>query len=294
MDFRPLLARHIESKADITLATTPVDAARAGGFGLMKSDADGIIHSFVEKPKDPAVLATVEMPANIRKSLGITDDQPRYEASMGIYLFNRDVLIEALDNTLVDFGKHIIPDSIQKYRVLSYPFPGYWEDIGTIRSFFEANLDLAQVVPQYDFFDSLSPIYTHARFLPATKINAAQITRALLSDGCIITEATIDNCILGVRTVVEGPSVLKDCVVMGADYYRGAVNCPPDKPFPGIGRNCKIERAIIDKNVHIGDGVVITPEGKDENYDHPDGMYYIRDGIVVIPKNSVVPAGTWI
>jgi glucose-1-phosphate adenylyltransferase len=149
-------------------------------------------------------------------------------------------------------------------------------------------------VPQYDFFDSLSPIYTHARFLPATKINGATISRSLLSDGCIISQAEIDNCILGVRTVVESGSQLKDCVVMGADFYKGAANSPVDRPAPGIGRDCKIQRAIIDKNVHVGDGVVITPQGKDQNLDGPDGMYYIRDGIVVVPKNSIIPAGTWI
>jgi glucose-1-phosphate adenylyltransferase len=294
MDFRPLLARHIETKADITLATTPVDTARAGSFGLMNSDADGLIHSFVEKPKDPEVLKSVAMPASTMKALGIPDDEPRYEASMGIYLFNRDVLIEVLNNTMVDFGKHIIPAAIETHRVLSYPFPGYWEDIGTIGSFFEANLDLCQVVPKYDFFDSLSPIYTHARFLPATKINGAKISRALLSDGCIISQADIENCILGVRSVVEAGSTLRDCVVMGADFYKGAANSAPDRPSPGIGRDCNIRKAIIDKNVHIGDGVVITPEGKEENLDGPDGMYYIRDGIVVVPKNSVIPAGTWI
>ncbi|WP_256200028.1 sugar phosphate nucleotidyltransferase [Verrucomicrobium spinosum] len=194
----------------------------------------------------------------------------------------------------MDFGKHIIPQAIKDYKVLSYPFQGYWEDIGTIRSFFEANLDLCSVVPQYDFFDSQAPIYTHARFLPATKINGGSIHRALLSDGCILSEARIENSILGIRTVVEAETSIKDCIIMGADYYAGAVNCPINRPATGIGRRCKIERAIIDKNVHIGDGVVITPKDKPENFDHPEGLYYIRDGIVVIPKDAIIPAGMWI
>ena len=294
LDFRQVLARHAELKADITLATIPVTRDRTKGFGIMQSDANGVIHRFVEKPTDPAILDGLSMPKETAERLKLPEDQSFYEANMGIYVFNRDVLVEALDNKLEDFGTHIIPAALSKYRVLSHPFKGYWEDIGTIRSFYEANLDLCQVVPQYNFFDSLAPIYTHARFLPATKINGAKISRALLSDGCIITQAEIENSILGVRTVVEAGTVIRDTVLMGADYYAGAPNCPTDRPYPGIGRACRIEKAIIDKNVHIGDGVVITPVGKPENFDGPEGMYYIRDGIVVVPKNAIIPAGTWV
>jgi glucose-1-phosphate adenylyltransferase len=294
MDFRKLLARHIQHNADITLATIPVDERHATSFGIMQTDAAGRIHNFVEKPKDPEVLKSLAMPVETLRELGLPEDQPRFEASMGIYVFNRDVLINALDNDLVDFGKHIIPSAIRNNHVQSYPFQGYWEDIGTIGSFFEANLDLCSVVPEFDFFDSQAPIFTHARFLPATKINGGSIQHALLSDGCILTEARIENSILGVRTVVEGNSIIRECVIMGADYYAGAVNCPTNRPPPGIGKGCKIERAIIDKNVHVGDGVVITPKGKAENVDGPDGLYYIRDGIVVIPKDTVIPEGMWI
>jgi glucose-1-phosphate adenylyltransferase len=294
MDFRKVLGRHIEHGADITLATIPVDGARARGFGIMQTDAGGRIRNFVEKPNDPDVLGALAMPAQTVKELGLPDDQPSFEASMGIYVFNRDVLIEALDNNLVDFGKDIIPAAIKKYKVQSYPFQGYWEDIGTIRSFFEANLDLCSVVPEFNFFDSQAPIYTHARFLPATKINGGSIHHALLSDGCILTEAEIEISILGVRTVVEEKTTIRQSIVMGADYYAGAANCPVDRPPPGIGKNCRIERAIIDKNVHIGDEVVITPKGKEQNFDGPDGLYYIRDGIVAIPKDTVIPAGMWI
>ncbi len=294
MDFRKVLGRHIESGADITLATIPVDGERAQSFGIMQTDASGRIRNFVEKPKEPSVLGALAMPAETVKELSLSETEPSFEASMGIYVFNRDVLIEALDNELADFGRDIIPAAIKNYKVQSYPFQGYWEDIGTISSFFEANLDLCSVVPEFDFFDSQAPIYTHARFLPATKINGGSIRHALLSDGCILTEAEIEMSILGIRTVVEEKTTLRQCIVMGADYYAGAANFSANRPAPGIGKNCKIERAIIDKNVHIGDGVVITPKGKDMNLDGPDGLYFIRDGIVVIPKDAVIPAGMWI
>lgn len=294
MDFRKLMERHVESNADITLATIPVDTERASSFGIMQTDKTSKITNFVEKPKDPEVLKKLQIPVETLKALNMPEDEPAFEASMGIYVFNRNVLLEALDNTMVDFGKHIIPAAIQKYNILSYPFQGYWEDIGTIRSFFEANLDLCSVVPKYDFFDSQAPIYTHARFLPATKINGGQIRQSLLSDGCILSEAIIERSILGIRSVVEAGSIIRECVIMGSDYYAGATNSPTQVPPPGIGKGCKIEHAIIDKNVHIGDNVVITPKGKPDNYDSPDGTYYIRDGIVVVPKNAVIPSGTWV
>ncbi len=292
MDFREIFEQHLRTQAEITIATIPVDAKAAAGFGIMQTDEAGRIHEFVEKPKEASVLASLAMPREMLKDLEIEDDEPRYQASMGIYLFNRDVLVQSLDNDLIDFGKHIIPGSLKKRRVHSFNFQGYWEDIGTIASFFQANLDLCEVVPQYDFFDSAAPIYTHARYLPATKINGAKIRKALLSDGCIISEATLDTVVLGVRTKIETDTTITNSVIMGADYYAGAEGTDPNKPAPGIGRGCKIERAIIDKNVHIGDNVVITPKGKPENMDAE--LYHIRDGIVVIPKNTVIPEDTWI
>lgn len=294
MDFRKLMAAHLGMEADITLATIPVDAERAKSFGIMETDKHNRISNFVEKPKDPEVLAKLAIPPETHAALGLPAGQAAFQASMGIYVFNRKVLIEALDNSFADFGKHIIPAAISKYNVYAYPFQGYWEDIGTIRSFFEANLDLCSLVPHYDFFDSQNPIYTHARFLPATKINGGKIRHSLLSDGCIISEADIERTILGVRSVIETGSTIRNCIVMGADYYAGSANAPTNSLPPGIGKNCKIESAIIDKNVHIGDNVVITPKGKPENFDAPDGSYYIRDGIVVLPKNSVIPSGAWI
>jgi len=292
MDFREVMAQHIKTKAELTIATLPVNAQDATSLGIMKTDATGRIHEFVEKPKDPEVLKTLQMPTETLSELGLSPDEPRYQASMGIYVFNRQALIDSLDNDCMDFGKHIIPSALKKYNVHAFNFQGYWEDIGTIRSFFQANLDLCKLVPQYDFFDSVAPIFTHARILPATKINGANIKEALISDGCIITDAHVETAVIGVRSIIETGSTLREVVIMGADYYAGAAGTDPNKAPPGIGRNCRIERTIIDKNVHIGDNVVITPDGKPANMDSE--LFHIRDGIVVIPKDTVIPSGTWI
>jgi glucose-1-phosphate adenylyltransferase len=292
MDFRKLMRQHVANDADITIATLPVNERDATGFGIMHSDETGRITEFVEKPKDPEVLAKLRMSGDIVKSLGIDGDEPRYQASMGIYLFNRKVLEECLDNKHNDFGKNIIPAAISERRVHAYNFHGYWEDIGTIRSFFQANLDLCQTVPPFDFFDSVAPIFTHSRALPASKLNGATVRQALIADGCIITDAHLENAVIGVRSRIETGTTIRKCIVMGADFYAGARGTDPDRPPPGIGRNCRIERAIIDKNVHIGDNVVITPEGKPDHFDGPN--WYIRDGIVCVPKDAVIPEGTWI
>ncbi len=292
MDFRLVMSQHLETGADLTIATLPVNARDASGFGIMKTDEEGRIHEFVEKPKDAAVLEALRMPDKTLLEMGLGLDEPRYQASMGIYVFNRQALVESLDNDLMDFGKNIIPAALKKYHVHAFNFQGYWEDIGTIRSFFEANLDLCKLVPQYDFFDSAAPIFTHARFLPATKINGAQIHQALISDGCIITDAHVETAVIGLRSIIESGTTIRDCIIMGADFYAGAAGTDPNRPAPGIGRNCRIERAIIDKNVHIGDNVVITPSGKPDKLDHE--LFCIRDGIVVIPKDTVIPANTWI
>ena len=292
MDYRMLMRQHVATNADITIATIPVDAQAATSFGIMHSDENGKIYEFVEKPKDPEVLDKLRIPPATLKTMGIDPGESRFQASMGIYLFRRDVLIECLDNTLNDFGKHIIPNAIKNKRVFNFNFQGYWEDIGTIRNFFDANLDLCRLVPQFDFFESSAPIFTHARFLPATKINGATIRGALIADGSVLTDAHIETAVIGLRTRIEPGTTIRDCIIMGADYYAGAVGTDPNRPPPGIGRNCRIERAIIDKNVHIGDNVVITPEGKPENMDGEN--FYIRDGICCIPKDAIIPSGTWI
>lgn len=294
MDYRHLLEQHLAQRADLTVATLPVAREAAKGFGIMQTDADNHVVRFVEKPKDEALLDTLALPRGAEAAAGIQGDGPWFLASMGIYLFNRDVLFRLLDNELADFGKHVIPQAIQTHRVFSSPFQGYWEDIGTIRSFFEANLDLTSELPRFNFFDMSAPIYTRPRFLPASKVNGAAIDHAIVSDGCIINHCRISQSIIGLRCLVDTGSVITRTVILGADYFesRDSIeqNAAENRPRIGIGRNTRIDHAIVDKNARIGDNCVITPEGKPENLDHP--LYYVRDGIVIIPKNKVIPHGT--
>jgi glucose-1-phosphate adenylyltransferase len=293
MDFRALLHQHIRSGAEITLATKPVTREQVAEFGIMQSDADRRITRFVEKPKDESVLSEFKMSRELLTSVGMAPEEELYQASMGIYVFNRDVLVECLENDLADFGKHIIPHSIAERQVRAYIFDGYWEDIGTIRAFYEANLDLTDLLPQYSFFEASSPIYTHPRFLPGSKINGATLRQAIIADGCIISDAHLERSVIGVRSIIQTGATIRNSIVMGADYYE-TDPASSDRGLPpiGIGRNCVIDRAIIDKNARIADGVVITPEGKPADLDADN--YFIRDGIVVVPKNAVIPAGFWI
>ena len=292
MDFRLLLEQHIQKKSDITIATIPVSRDIAGDLGIMQTDDDRRIVEFVEKPKDPTILDTLKIPETLLKELGKAEREDAYQASMGIYIFNRAALIEALDNDLVDFGKHIIPGAIKKKKVSAYIFQGYWEDIGTIRAFFDANLALTDPNPDYSFFNTSAPVYTHARFLPATKLNGANIRQAVISDGCILTDAHIERCVVGVRSYINSGSTIKNSILMGADFYDADMALRETQKLTplGIGRNCKIDHAIIDKNARIGDNVVISPEGKPENLDGEN--FYIRDGIVIIPKNGIILSGT--
>jgi len=293
MDFRTLLHQHIRSGADITLAVKPVARDQASEFGIMRSDANRRVTHFVEKPKDPNVLNEFKMGPELLASGGSAADAELFQASMGIYVFNRDVLVECLENDLVDFGKHIIPQAIQDRQVSAYIFDGYWEDIGTIRAFYEANLDLTDLLPQYSFFEASAPIYTHPRFLPGSKINGATLRQAIIADGCIISDAHLERSVIGVRSIIQTGATIRNSIVMGADYYEtDPSSAERGLPPIGIGRNCVIDRAIIDKNARIADGVVITPEGKPADLDAVN--YFIRDGIVVVPKNAVIPAGFWI
>lgn len=291
MDFRVLLHQHIRSGADITLATTPVKRESAPNFGLMLSGPDRRVTRFIEKPKDPAVQDEFKLDRELLESIGSDPSDELFQASMGIYVFNRQVLIDCLDSDLDDFGKHIIPKAIGERQVNVFIFKGYWEDIGTIRAFYEANLDMTNLEPNYSFFEAQWPIYTHPRFLPASKINGATVRQAIISDGCIISDAHIERSMIGVRSIIRSGATIRNTVLMGGDHFE--VNPPTDGTPPiGIGRNCVIDRAIIDKNARIGDGVVITPEGKPDFVDADN--YCIRDGIVVVPKDAVIPAGFWI
>ena len=290
MDYRQVLRQHLETDSEITVGTIPVNRSAATGFGIMHTDDKRKIIEFVEKPKEAEVLNSLRIPSDLLQAIGQPGDADLYQASMGIYVFNREVLKECLDNDYADFGKNIIPEAIKKYKVTAYIFQGYWEDIGTIDAFFEANLSLTDDNPRFNFNEPGAPVYTHPRFLPASIVRSTHINRSLICDGCIIEKASIEHSIIGIRSVIDSDTSLKDVILMGADYYE-AESGKSGKGLPhiGIGRGCDIRNAIIDKNARIGDGVVISPEGKDKEM---NGVgFYIRDGIVVIPKSSVIPPG---
>jgi glucose-1-phosphate adenylyltransferase len=294
MDFRPLVAQHTETGADITVATIPVNRAAAQSLGILQIANNLRITRFVEKPKDAAVIDSLKLTPEMQAKLEIKNSSECLLASMGIYVFNRKLICELLENSLTDFGKHIIPSAIPTHRVFSYVFQGYWEDIGTIRSFFEANLDLVTELPRFNLYEPNALILSHPRFLPSSKVNGAQIDHAVISDGCIINHARIVHTIVGLRTIVEAGTELNRVVNLGCDYYESQESVDAyareGKPRMGIGANCKITNAIIDKNARIGNNVTISPAGKPDHVDHE--LYYIRDGIVIIPKGVIIPHGT--
>ncbi|HTU00744.1 MAG TPA: glucose-1-phosphate adenylyltransferase [Candidatus Sulfotelmatobacter sp.] len=296
MDFRELLARHLQSAADLTISTILANRDAAPSLGIMQVDRDRRIVRFVEKPKEPTLLDGLRLDAQACAQLGVPAEQDQFLASMGIYLFNRQALFRLLDNDFHDFSKHIIPQAIQSgsYRVDAFVFQGYWEDIGTIRSFFEANLDLTAELPQFNFFDMRAPIYTRPRFLPASKVNGAAIDHAVVSDGCVLNHCRIASSIVGLRYLIEAGADINRTLIMGADYFESAESVQKSlaekRPRIGIGKRTRIDTAIVDKNARIGDDCVISPADKPASVDHP--LYFIRDGIVIIPKDAVIPHGT--
>jgi glucose-1-phosphate adenylyltransferase len=283
MDYTGLAEYHWEKQADITVAVQPVAKEDAPRFGLLKREEDGLISSFVEKPKDPKVQ---------QRFVSRDDPERPYLGSMGIYLFNTQVLIDLLKYHLSqdDFGGEIIPESIRSHEVYGFDFEGYWEDIGTIRSFYETNLKLTTANPPFNFYDPSAPIYTHARFLPGSVVEDSELENVLLAEGCRIRKAEIEHSILGVRSQVAAGAHIKDSIMMGADYFDSETT-PRDVPL-GIGQNCFIEGAILDKNVRLGEGVVIKPFPNSRDLDRE--TWFVRDGIVVIPKSTEIPAGTHI
>ncbi len=295
MDLRQIVEQHMASEAEVTIATLPVERKPAKSLGIMQMDDSNRITRFVEKPKEDEVLDTLRIDPEWYERLEIQGGgEDLFLASMGIYVFNRETLIELLDNEHTDFGKHIIPGAIETHKVYSHVFQGYWEDIGTIGSFFEANLDAAADLPKFDFYNMEAPIFTRPRFLPASKINGAQIDHAVISDGCIINHAKITQSLIGIRTIVGNGSSLNRVITFGADYFEAqeSIEQAENEGIPriGIGKNCWIQNAIIDKNARIGNNVVISPEGKSGDVDGEN--YFIRDGVVVIPKNAVIKDGT--
>lgn len=281
MDFTDVINQHVASKADVTIATKPVPRGEAGALGIMQIDRDHRIVNFVEKPGAGPALDGLKDP---------TAQGEQFLASMGIYVFNTSVLQNLLQGLPEsDFGKHIIPEAIRRHKVFSFIFDGYWKDIGTIGSFWEANLELTEPVPPFNFYDARAPIYTRMRYLPPSKINCCDLNRCLLSEGCVITGHRILHSIVGVRAIVGAGTVIEHTVLMGADYYEHE-QPRPELPSIGIGRDCFIRNAIIDKNARIGDGAYITPDGKPDGTATPN--YVVRDGVIVVPKNAVIPPGS--
>ena len=297
MDYRRFLERHYATNADVTISVVPSKPDDAEGFGLLKTDEAGKIIQFREKPKGEALE---EMRVDTT-NFGLTEEESErrpYLASMGIYVFDYAKLIELLqaDETAVDFGGQVIPSAIDKYNVQAHVFDGYWEDIGTIRSFYEANLDLASPLPKFNFFDTDSPIYTRSRYLPPSKIHDCDIDNSMVSEGCILNGVHARNSIFGLRSRIDGGVRIESSIIMGADFYESIdeikANIERGTPHIGIGTNTAIRRAIVDKNVRIGKNVKLLNPGGVDNFDHPKGSFNIRDGIVIVPKGSVVADGT--
>ena len=297
MNYEKMIQEHIQKDADITVAVLPIERDQVKEFGILKTDTDGQIVEFVEKPQEEEAIRALEIDRAIMEQQGISSERRTHVASMGIYIFNKDMLIKCLkeNNEADDFGKEIIPITIKaKKKVYAHFFDGYWRDVGTIKSFYEANLELNRIVPDFDFYNEVSPVYTHARFLPGSKINSCYVQSSILCEGSILTECQIRNSIIGLRCIVRSGADIHDSVVMGSDFYETIRDeCTMNHrglPSLGIGRDSSIRNAIIDKNARIGCNVrIVNPNGIQH---HDDENYSIREGIVVIHKNAVIPDNT--
>ncbi len=297
MDLNDMLQRHIDTGAELTIAAKPISRKEATGLGIMGVTEDGIIDKFYEKPDPELDISEYKVGQDfMQQSLGV-DVGPKneYLASMGIYIFSAQTMEEVLNNDKKDFGKEIIPDVIKQRRVACFLFDGFWEDIGTIKAFYDTNLDLASLTPQFNFYDEQMPIYTHRRHLPATKVNFCNLSNSLTSEGSIITNASIVNSIIGVRTIIDSGASLDGVYCMGASYYETeeerVENARTGTPNIGIGKGTIIRGAIIDQNARIGDGCRIGIDDiprKEGDFK----MYSIHDGIIVINKNAVIKDGT--
>lgn len=286
MDYRQFLQHHVDTDADISIAVQPVDRHSASSLGILKLDDDLEITQFVEKPKTDEAIAGFESGDNPEKP---------YMASMGIYVFTTQRLIEILDEDEgTDFGKHIIPSAIDTYRVTGFVFDGYWEDIGTMRRFYEVNLDMSAPLPKFNLYDPVRPIFTRPRFLPGSKVEGGNLQNVLMADGCRVQEATIRNSVIGLRSIIENSVSVQRTVMMGADFYESPADVRENealgRPNIGVGIGSVIEGAIIDKNARIGRNVIIQnkPGRPDEEHDN----WVAREGIVIVPKNAILPDGT--
>ena len=287
MDYNLMIEEHIKSKAKISIATIPVNAKEATSFGILKSDNENVITSFIEKPAADLLPDWTSDVSDTMKS-----HRREYLASMGIYIFNRDLLIELMNNPDTnDFGKEIIPNSIHEHKTVSYQYEGYWTDIGNIDSFFEANLGLTDDIPDFNLYDSKKGVYTRARILPTTKVSGTVLEKAVVAEGCIIHAAKIEKSVIGIRSRIGKESTIINTYMMGCDYYESLQEIENNKtrPIMGIGERCFIKNAIIDKNCRIGDDVRIN--GGSHLKDTETDMYCIKQGIVVIKKDAIIPKG---
>ncbi len=295
MDLAEFYRSHVESDAEITVAATPVTREQATGFGILVADSKSRVTEFVEKPPIERDISHLQIPSEIHPDPALKSAGKEYLGSMGIYCFNASALERALDNNLDDFGKEILPMLIGKVQINTHIFTGFWEDIGTIRSFYDTNLNLTSISPDFNFYDEDMPIYTHRRDLPATKVNRCTMSESITADGSIITDATLHRSIIGVRSTINKGASLDGVICMGADYYESAEtraeNAANGVPDIGVGEGSRIAHTIIDKNARIGANCRIGIDDPNP----PDGDYpthYARDGIIIIPKNGVVPPGT--
>jgi glucose-1-phosphate adenylyltransferase len=288
MDFNEMVEAHIKAKADITLATLPVVAREASEFGILKSDSKNIIKEFIEKPA-PELLPdwTSEVSDELKREGRI------YLASMGIYIFNRELLVKLMkDEATKDFGKEIIPQSIKTHKVLSYPYEGYWTDIGNIDSFYEANLGLTDDIPKFNLFNNSKPVYTRARLLPPSKISGTTLEKTVISDGCIIHASRIEHSVIGIRSRIGRGTTIANSYIMGNDYYQDLEEIDQhynDGKVMGIGERCYLNYCIVDKNVHIGNDVRVN--GGKHLPDSNNDLYSVKEGIVVIKKGAILPNG---
>ena len=297
MDYRKFLDRHFETNADVTISVIPARSQDAEEFGLLKTEETGKVVEFSEKPKGEALTAMQVDTTQFGLSAEEAAQRP-FLASMGIYVFEYDLLLDLLqtDMSWVDFGREVIPHAIDKCNVQAHMFDGYWEDIGTIRAFYEANLDLASPLPKFNFFNTAAPIYTRSRHLPPSKLHGCDIDNSMVTEGCILNGVFARNSIIGLRSRIDAGTRIENSIIMGSDFYESLdeirANLVVPRPHIGIGPNSVIRKAIVDKNVRIGSNVQLINRSGVETFDSEDGSHYIRDGIVIIPKNSLIPDGT--
>jgi len=294
MDYNELVDAHIDHRADITIAAQPVASHEASSMGIFRFNRSGQIVGFEEKP-DAARLSTIGQSIPSGSTFGANLADKPFVASMGVYVFSRDVLIELLArDSATDFGREIIPASLDSYKVHSYLFRGYWADVGTVSSFYDANIMLTESSAPFRFYDPRRPIYTHPRFLPGARFADCTIHDAIIAEGCYLDAATVERSVVGIRTSVQGGSIIRNSVLLGADYYEMDDDAPAkgDAPRLGIGRNVTLDRVIVDKNARIGDGATLVNRA---GVDHADGDgYCIRSGVIIVPKDGIVRPGTTI